>query len=402
MTVTNNKTDKLRILHVISHFALGGAEKCTFELVEIIDRRVEIGIVAVSGDDSDEIGQGLAKSARENHVTLYNGVNLPWKYGGFLTAALNLRRIVSEFKPDIIHLNTEIPEFAWVLCTVISPSLKQIPVVRTIHNTVLWTGWKRLGRWVETKLYNANIIYVSEAVRECFLKWRQFCGLSNISNSTTIYNPITVSTRRQQLHNSRMSNKSIRLLFAGRFEFQKGCDLIPEIISQIKAPEDTDLSLFIYGEGTYEDLLIQLQDKVIPNWKIEVHPSISNLAEKISDFDILLFPSRFEGYGRLAAEAVLAGIPVVAFRLPVLLEIFPAYYPWLVPFNDRNLTEYADKVSDLLNSFDKVQPIVDHARIQLSERLDPHQTALHYLEFYNLIYGKFCHTADKNVEHNTS
>ena len=73
-----------------------------------------------------------------------------------------------------------------------------------------------------------------------------------------------------------------------------------------------------------------------------------------------------------------------------------------MPFNDRNLTEYADKVSDLLNSFDKVQPIVDHARIQLSERLDPHQTALHYLEFYNLIYGKFCHTADKNVEHNTS
>ncbi|NOZ38348.1 MAG: glycosyltransferase, partial [Gammaproteobacteria bacterium] len=222
--------DKLKILHVISHYELGGAEKCTFELSRLFDGRVEMGVAAVLGNDSSEVGQSLTQTARENGITIFNGVGLPWKFGGFLATAFRLRRIVRDFRPDIVHLNTELPEFAYVLCLSIDTSLKRIPVIRTIHNTVLWSRWERLGMWCEKKLDDTPVIYVSDVVRDCFQKWRNACGLKPVTSGLTIYNPITVPLYREHLINLRIQQKEIRLLFAGRFEFQKGCDLLPEIM----------------------------------------------------------------------------------------------------------------------------------------------------------------------------
>jgi len=341
-----------------------------------------MGVAAVLGNDSSNIGQSLTRVARQNGVAIFNGVGLPWKLGGFLAAAWRLRRIVREFRPDIVHLNTELPEFAYVLCLSIDKSLKSIPVVRTIHNTVLWSRWERLGAWCERRLGDKPVVYVSEAVRDSFKEWRSTCGLKPVTSDLTIYNPITVPFSRERLLNKRVQQGDIRLLFAGRFEFQKGCDLLPEILKRIKVPLNTRLSLSIYGEGSEEELLTKLRDSPPPGWQVQIAPPLSNLVEFLSDFDILLFPSRFEGYGRLAAEAVLVGIPVVAFRLSVLSEIFPPAYPWLTPFDNNDVSGFADKVSALLASFEDAQTIADNAKNLLSAKLDPEKTALAYLKFY--------------------
>jgi glycosyltransferase involved in cell wall biosynthesis len=63
--------------------------------------------------------------------------------------------------------------------------------------------------------------------------------------------------------------------------------------------------LQIYGEGSQYELLENLKNNPSPGWHVQIAPPISNLVETLSEFDILLFPSRFEGYGRIAAEAVL-------------------------------------------------------------------------------------------------
>ena len=206
----SNFSNKLKILHVISHFELGGAEKCTFELSHLFNSRVDMGIAAVLGDDSSDVGKNLTNTAREDGVSIFNGVSLPWKFGGFLTTAFQLRRTIKRFQPDIIHLNTELPEFAYVLCILISPSLKHIPVVRTIHNTLLWSRWERLGAWCERKLGDTSVIYVSEAVRKCFLTWRQGCNLQPVTSDLTIYNPITVPLYREQLVDTHAQHKEIQ------------------------------------------------------------------------------------------------------------------------------------------------------------------------------------------------
>ena len=384
---SSSNSKKLKILHVITHFELGGAEKCTFELGGFLGGRVDMAIAAVLGNDKSIVGAGLTNTAREYGATIFNGVKLPWKFGGFLFAAFKLRRIIRDFKPDIIHLNTEVPEFTYILAVIIDRSISQIPVIRTIHNTVLWTSWKALGSWCEKRLSKAPVIYVSNAVRDCFLEWRNQCGITSTPKSVVIYNPISVTKYRTHWDNPPINKGVVRLLFAGRFEYQKGSDLLPIIVKLIQVPENTKLSLSIYGEGTHKTLLEELRNSPPPGWEIEMEPPKPNLVDSISNFDILLFPSRFEGYGRLAAEAVLLGIPVVAFRLPVLLEIFPADYPWLVSFsdenfNDRDISNYSKTITMLINTFADTQAIVDRARNLLEEKLDPNKMAFMYLRFY--------------------
>jgi glycosyltransferase involved in cell wall biosynthesis len=41
----------------------------------------------------------------------------------------------------------------------------------------------------------------------------------------------------------------------------------------------------------------------------------------MSAADILVMPSRWEGFGLVAAEAMAAGLPIVATRVPALMEI---------------------------------------------------------------------------------
>lgn len=382
---------RTRILYVISHYQLGGAEKYTFELTQLLCRDKELAVAAILGDDSSLVGKSMTIDARRNGILVFNGVSLPWKFGGFLVAALRLRRIILEFRPDIIHLNTEIPEFTYALSSLLfNGALKNTPVVRTIHNTVLWTNWNRLGAWCERRLAQVPVVCVSGAVRESFQYWRSGCGLSEPRLVSTIYNPITVSRHRERIFNPRPENKHFRLLFAGRLEYQKGSDLLPEVLRQIKVPADAKVSLSIYGEGSDREALSKLRDSPPPGWHVQLGPPEPNLVELLHDFDILLFPSRFEGYGRLAAEAVLAGIPVVAFRLPALFEIFPSDYPWLAPFDGSDVSGFAGKVSDLLtvlghtqNSLqDSVQDLLDSARNQLRSKLDPRIMVQDYAAFY--------------------
>lgn len=372
----------MRILQVITHYELGGAEKCAFEITQLIGGFYEMGIVAVLGDDSSVVGKGLTQEAREIGVRIYNGINFPWKFGGFLIAAFRLNSIIKKFRPDIIHLNTEVPEFTYALCLSLFPSLRSITVIRTIHNTNLWPRWKRLGIWTEKILNNYAVIYVSEAVQDSFHDWRDECSLNRVSNESVIYNPITVPKIQHKFRDQKRKRKKVKLLFAGRFEHQKGCDLLPEIVSKIKVPKDTQVSLHVFGEGVLKSTLDNLVTSPPHGWEVYVNPPKLNLVDELSKYDGMLFPSRYEGYGRLAAEAVLVGIPVVAFRLKVLLEIFPHNYPWLARFDNEEVDGFADHVSALIKSRNEIPLIVDRARAELIDKLDPNKIAKDYIECY--------------------
>ncbi|HEC15572.1 MAG TPA: glycosyltransferase [Sedimenticola sp.] len=380
---TDNK--KLRVLYLISHFKLGGAEICTFELSNLLNQSLEIGVAVVLGNDDTNASQCLTQRAKNNGVAIFTGVNCPLKFGGFLAAAFRLRRVVRDFRPDIVHVNTEIPELVYVLSLCLDKSIRNIPVIRTIHNTALWPRWSSIGAWCERYLGGASVIYVSDAVRNSFEEWRSACGMNLIKGGQTIYNPIIVPRVRKLLLNKRVRQGCVRLLFAGRFDFQKGFDLLPDILKHIDIPPNTKLALSIYGEGAGRSILEQLRDSPPPGWQINLASTNPHLVRELPEHDILLFPSRFEGYGRLAAEGVLAGIPVVAFSIPALSEIFPQDYPWLATYHKTDVMEYSKKISLLIRSLDRAQEVVDAARKNLSDRIAPEKIALDYFRLYERV-----------------
>ncbi len=112
----------------------------------------------------------------------------------------------------------------------------------------------------------------------------------------------------------------VRLLGIGRLERQKGFDVLLRAMSAVTR-EVPEVELRILGEGTerrrLEAMVIELglRDQVrLPGWSHRVE-------EELDNAHLLVHPARWEGFGLVLLEAMLAGRPVIASRVGAIPEI---------------------------------------------------------------------------------
>jgi glycosyltransferase involved in cell wall biosynthesis len=334
---------RLRVMQVITHLDLGGAERVAFTLMKGLLGSFDFCLFAVLGVQPGEVGAGMLAETQAVGLRLFSGTRVPVKFGGMLLGGHQLAKAVKAAQPDVLHLHTEIPESVYAAAVALHPKLGKVPLVRTIHNTVYWTPWRRMGRWCERRMPRPFIAAVSPGARDAFLQVRQESGLGPPPvPPRIILNGVSV----QPIMPRRVSSASgpIRLLFAGRFEDQKGADLLPAILRRVQSPRPCELT--IHGHGTHEPALRQLAASPPAGWTIQLHGPVPNLSSHMPSFDLLLMPSRYEGLSVMAIESLLVGLPVLATRAPGLRDGFPADYPWMATPGDA--AAYAALLSRVL------------------------------------------------------
>jgi glycosyltransferase involved in cell wall biosynthesis len=105
----------------------------------------------------------------------------------------------------------------------------------------------------------------------------------------------------------------LRVLFAGRFDAnQKGLDWLCERL-RARAGEWAGRMRFVFkGQGAFQAELLRLRDELGAE-SVEVRPW-GDVGSAMSEADVLLLPSRYEGLPLVALEATHYGVPVVASR----------------------------------------------------------------------------------------
>jgi glycosyltransferase involved in cell wall biosynthesis len=324
------------VLQVITHLGLGGAENVAFALMRGLAPHFDFAVAAPMGVETGEVAARMRDELAGKNIPFFPGPGLDMKRGGMLAGAWCLKKAIDQFHPDLIHLHTEIPESAYATLAALRPGVKRIPLVRTIHNTVYWQPWRRIGRWCERRMKQSHIAAVSCGARRAFEAVRAESGAGALpAEPQVIYNGVSPPKQsRLDLPPARDPAQRLRLLFAGRLEDQKGADLLPQIVRQTRLPDGVSCELVIHGQGTYGMLLTELAGEPIPGWSIRVEPPVPDLNQRMADFDLLLVPSRYEGQGLVATEALLAGAIVAATDAPGICEAFPEGYPYLCPPGD--------------------------------------------------------------------
>jgi len=105
-----------------------------------------------------------------------------------------------------------------------------------------------------------------------------------------------------------------RVLFVGRFDRQKGTDLLLKALSQL---EDTTFA-YLVGDAVLGDS----RSAALPaNVRATGWLSANELQAYYQSADVLVVPSRWEGFGLNAAEAMRAGLAVIASRVGGLAEV---------------------------------------------------------------------------------
>lgn len=145
-------------------------------------------------------------------------------------------------------------------------------------------------------------------------------------------------------------NKTYAGAFLARLAPSKGiADLVPIWERVIKRLPSAKLAVIGRGEPRLlAELRARVRDAGLAN-RVEIfgHLPKDRAFEIVKSSEVFLVPSREEGFGIAALEAIAAGLPVVAYDLPVFAEVF-SHGMIRVPIGDVHL--FADEVATLLQN----------------------------------------------------
>lgn len=332
-----------KILSIITHLDLGGAESVALTVAEGLAQDFDTEFFIVRDQPLTDVGRDMLLRLKQRGSTFHIGTKRPFKKGGVVEAAWRLGKIIASVQPHLIHTHTEIPELSLALALALSRKRPQIPVLRTIHNSKLWNNWAWVGIFVERVLEQATIAAVSAAALKAEQDFRARARLRPLAVDQyfLIYNGVAKPGKVAQF-----PRDPLQILFAGRLEAQKGADLIPSILQKAASCAPARVIFTLSGHGSMASRLVkELQG--LP-WEVRVTPAIVNLASSITEFDAVLMPSRFEGLGLVAVEAKLAGVPVIATNAPGLVEVVPADDPLSAEVDD--IEAISGRLIDFLQS----------------------------------------------------
>jgi len=105
----------------------------------------------------------------------------------------------------------------------------------------------------------------------------------------------------------------IEVIFVGQIIHRKGIDLLIEAINPLFDPH-AELLLTIIGSGEMKPALVERVESLGLSERIKFEDAIAPgaIPERVAQADLLVLPSRWDGWGVVVNEAFAVGVPVIA------------------------------------------------------------------------------------------
>ncbi len=320
----------MRVLHVITAFQLGGAEKVVVDLtVHHARSGHEPAVVAVRGarNRDDPMGPHYRKILLDHGIRVFELGGGP-SYQHLVPLPFRLARLIGEWSPHLVHSHTDVPDF--VVST--ARRVRRFPIVRTIHNTSLWNVHRVAGFAVERNFVDDLVIGVSHAALGAYAKLRARYRLRPSCHQQVILNGISIppaaaanGAGRRQVGDGR----PLRVAFFGRFHPEKGLEVLLDALAFGGRDALLPIEVSIFSDAAHNGEF-RMRAAASP-YPIALQPPVVNAQERMADFDLVIVPSWVEGFGLVALEALAARTPVLATDIAGLREALPKDWPLLVP-----------------------------------------------------------------------
>ena len=343
---------------------MGGTEIQTLNLAHVlVSAGYKVTICCYYEYDADMVRQFEAAGV-EVLLMNYQRANGLWHL------SKGLIRLLKEKKPDIVHVQYLAPGFV----PVIAARLAHVPVIfATVHQPATVYGLKaRLLLRTAARFCNA-FFCVSRSAEESWFENSEFLDPKAINTERrhfTIYNAVDVagmdsivrSVDRDEIRRSLKIDKRKVIGVIGRLRWEKGQKILLHAINEVikKIP---DAMLMVIGDGPdMEDLKktaegLGILDHVI--WTGAKTPD--EVWRLYSIMDVVAVPSIFEGFGLTAAEAMAAGVPVVASDVDGLREVVEdGVTGYLIPVKDERAL--AERLIQVLNNPAQAQTMGSNGR----------------------------------------
>ena len=241
-----------------------------------------------------------------------------------------ISRVINRVNPDVVHVHGTFSGLFSRVHKILN--FKRHKIIYSPH------GWSFL---MDVGKVRKIIYFIIEYLLQFFL----YKAISNSKNeynfsinngisvkrSELIYNAIGSDILCYDNHDiAKIDNDKINLLFVGRFDFAKGLDLLLDAFNSL---DNNKYFLHIAGCSVNGDLSIKLTNsKNIECYGWLNAGELSNLYRQV---DVVVIPSRSEGFGYVALEAMKYSKAVIASRRGALPElVIDTYNGYLFDINN--------------------------------------------------------------------
>ena len=323
---------KMKVLHIITHFDVGGAERVAINIAKSNSKDFEYHIMEVARAKGTFTKQ-LIQECKDDDIKIHRSLIGNSKFAILLFPFVLLFHTI-KIHPDIIHSHTEIPDLSIYLWKkTFGHFFSKIKYIRTIHNTQLWNKCKRIGDKVENFFKKeTTTITISTSTRQYYLTEFKI-------KTPIIYNGIE---EIKQIPFKGIVPNRINILFAGRLEPQKGVDILINVIKSLK--HDSRFIFHVVGVGSMADKVNELCD--FDN--VRLYNKIYGLSSYLASFDYLFMPSVHEGLALMPIEASFAKVPTIINRCPGLKDTLPE--DWVLAIDNNDI----DKLILLFNNLENM------------------------------------------------
>ncbi len=344
---------KIRVMHVLASESYSGAEHVAITIINHTREMADSVYVSPDGSIHDILLKQKIPHYRIKKICIRE-----------------LSRAVNKIQPDLIHAH----DFrAGLFCSMLKT---KVPLISHLHNNAPWL--RRFG------LYSAaygiscmryyKILTVSDCVMDDFI-----FGTYLRHKSAVIQNPIDTMQIIQKSRQKPDSENDYSLAFLGRLSEPKNPIAFVEITARVYKKRPRVKAVMI-GDG---ELSGQVQER-IRYFGLEDVITMTGFLENpyriLKHAKILCMPSKWEGFGLAAVEAMALGKPVICSGAGGLKEIVSEECGKICLHGNEYVKEICRLISDENYYADKSK----HARLR-AEKLDNRSQ---YIENIKRIYGK--------------
>jgi glycosyltransferase involved in cell wall biosynthesis len=314
-------------------------------------------------------------------------------------AYLRLRRLIRQRGYQVVHSHLDLADLYAPFAVGGSGPI----VVSTRHNTDPWRvrrSWKRppFLFWERAAHRRAGAtIAVSRAVRDFLVRSEgldpeRFVVIPNgIDLAPFLQLPESRDARAELVRRLGLEDRGDGIPggtgeqrpvagFVGRLADQKGVDLLLEAVARL----GDSLDLVLIGDGPLEDRLRERAARPDLEGRVFFAGHQDEIATLLPAFNLFAFPSRWEGFGLAAVEAMAAGLPVVGTATDGLREVVEnGKTGVLVPPGDVNCLARA--LSELVRDPERARCMGAAGRVRAFDRFGAERMAAEVVSLYRAL-----------------
>ena len=286
----------MKILMMMKDAERGGVASCVASLAEGLKKYKNVETVIVSSD-GDSIGTML-KEVLIIDFASKNPLHVIKNYK-------NIKKIINEEKIDIIHAQNRVPAFYAALYCFFHRRVKYIwsnhlvPIPSDfIHRALTFYGECAVAEGIDGENMLINNFHINP----------DKVATVNLGVDFDKFKKLTLVEQLQLKDKYKISYDDKVILLYGRLSPVKGHDFL---LDAIKKFSDKKFKLIFPGENhDYKKYLMKRAEELGIFNKI-ICPGYINSSEWLSISDLMVLPSKQEGFGIVNVESFVMGVPVI-------------------------------------------------------------------------------------------